>query len=348
MRAVRFGEFGGAPELVEVSVPACPPRGAVVRVHATGLCRSDWHAWMGHDDGIRLPHIPGHEFAGVVHEVGAEVTGWVVGDRVTAPFVYACGRCPECASGNGQVCDNQQQPGFTLPGSFAEYVVVVEAETNLIALPPGLEFVAAAALGCRFATAFRAVVTQGRAVANEWVAVHGCGGVGLSAIMIAVALGARVVAVDVSAEALARAEALGAVPVLGGGAAGAADVGAAVREVTGGGAHLSLDAFGSLESSANSIRSVRKRGRHVQVGLMLGENASAAVPMDLVIAHELEILGSHGMAAHEYPAMLELIVSGALDPLALVGRTITLDEAPRALAEMAATPHSGMTVIELP
>lgn len=343
MRAVRFDEFGAIPELVEVPVPACPPRGAIVRVRATGVCRSDWHAWMGHDDSIRLPHIPGHEFAGVVHEVGEGVSAWAVGDRVAAPFVYACGRCPECVGGNGQVCASQEQPGFTLPGSFAEYVVVLEAETNLVGLPSGLSFVGAAALGCRFATAFRAVAAQGRVAAGEWVAVHGCGGVGLSAIMIAVALGARVVAVDVSEAALARAESLGAAPVRATG-----DVGAAVREVTGGGARVSLDAFGSLVSSANSIRSLRPRGRHVQVGLMLGENASAPVPMGLVLANELEILGSHGMAAHEYPAMLDLITQGILDPLALVGRTITIDEAPAALAGMGAAAHAGMTVITLP
>lgn len=343
MRAVRFSEFGAVPELVETDPPACPPGGVVVRVRATGLCRSDWHAWMGHDDSVVPPHIPGHEFAGVVQEVGAGVSGWAVGDRVTAPFVYACGRCEECAEGNGQVCVNQQQPGFTLPGSFAEYIVVLEAETNLVALPDGLGFVEAAALGCRFATAFRAVATQGRAAPGEWVAVHGCGGVGLSAVMIAVALGARVVAVDVSDAALARAEGLGAVPIRGTG-----DVVSAVREATGGGAHLSLDAFGSRASNTNSIRCLRPRGRHVQVGLMVGDDALAPVPMDLVIAHELELLGSHGMAAREYPAMLDLIARGVLDPLALVGSTIGLDEAPAALAGLGASPHAGMTVIELP
>lgn len=343
MRAVRFSEFGAMPELIEVEPPVAPPGGVVVRVRATGLCRSDWHAWRGHDDGIRVPHIPGHEFAGVVHEVGAGVPGWAVGDRVTAPFVYACGRCEVCAEGNGQVCVNQEQPGFTLPGSFADYVLVREAETNLVALPDELGFVEAAALGCRFATAFRAVATQGRVAPGEWVAVHGCGGVGLSAVMIAVALGARVVAVDVSDSALARAAELGAVPIRGSG-----EVVTAVREATGGGAHLSLDAYGSRASSANSIRCLRPRGRHVQVGLMVGDDALAPVPMDLVIARELEILGSHGMPAHEYPAMLGLIARGALDPLALVGRTISLGEAPAALAGFASSPHAGMTVIELP
>lgn len=342
MKAVRFDAFGALPQLVEAAAAACPPRGVIVRVRATGLCRSDWHAWMGHDDSIRLPHVPGHEFAGVVHEVGAEVTNWSVGDRVTAPFVYACGRCAQCAGGNGQVCDNQEQPGFTLPGSFAEYVVVIEADTNLIALPDKLGFVEAASLGCRFATAYRAVMTQGRVAVGEWVAVHGCGGVGLSAVMIAVAAGARVIAVDVSADALARAEALGAVAVSGEG-----DVASAVRELTHGGAHLSLDALGSTVTSDNSIRSLRKRGRHVQVGLMLGDAALARVPMDLVIAHELELLGSHGMAAHEYPAMLGAIARGELAPLDLVGRTISLEEVPVALVEMAEARHPGMTVAEL-
>jgi alcohol dehydrogenase len=298
---------------------------------------------MGHDDGIRLPHVPGHELAGVVEAVGSAVTRWQVGDRVTVPFICACGRCEQCSSGNQQVCDHQEQPGFTHWGSFAESVAIAEADVNLIALPDSLDFVSAAALGCRFATAYRAVMTQGRVQPGEWVAVHGCGGVGLSAIMIAVAAGARVVGVDVSTAALELAEGLGAQTI-----SGTGDVASAVRELTDGGAHLSLDAYGSTTTAVNSIRSLRKRGRHVQVGLMLGEHATPPVPMDLVVANELEILGSHGMAAHEYPQMLDAIASGRIDPQLLVGRTITLDEAPAALAGMDASVHPGMTVIELP
>ncbi len=337
-----FSEFGTMPHLAEVPAPECDPRGVVIRVAATGLCRSDWHGWMGHDDDIRLPHVPGHELAGVIDSVGVEVTGWKPGDRVTVPFVCACGRCEQCASGNQQVCDNQTQPGFTQWGSFADFVAIAEADTNLVALPDGLGFVAAAALGCRFATAYRAVMTQGRLQPGEWIAVHGCGGVGLSAIMIAAAAGARVIGIDVSPEALSLAEGLGAVAVPGSG-----DVASVVRELTGGGAQLSLDAYGSRATCENSIRSLGKRGRHVQVGLMTGADAVAAVPMDLVIARELEILGSHGMAAHEYPAMLAEIASGAIDPSLLVGRTIGLEEAPAALASMDAHAHPGMTVVEL-
>ncbi len=347
MRAIMYRSFGDEPRVVEVDAPACPPRGAVIRVRATGLCRSDWHGWMGHDGTIALPHVPGHEFAGEIAELGTEVpesAGWAIGDRVTAPFICACGRCPECRSGNEQVCDAQSQPGFTHWGSFAEYVVVDEAALNLIRLPDALGFVEAASLGCRCATASRAVVTRGRLHPGEQIAVHGCGGVGLSAIMIAVAAGVTVYGVDVSDGALQAATLLGAVPIRGGD--GAAE---RVRQASGGGVDLSVDAFGSPETSFASVRSLRKRGRHVQIGLMLAENATAPMPMDAVIAGELEILGSHGMAAHEYPSMLGAVASGAFRPIELVGRTITLDEVPGALASMghAGGAGSGMTVVEL-
>ncbi|GAB4429308.1 MAG: zinc-dependent alcohol dehydrogenase family protein [Chloroflexi bacterium OHK40] len=344
MRAVIYETFGGPIEVREVPDPAPPPAGVVIAVGATGLCRSDWHGWMGHDPDIVLPHVPGHELAGVVVAVGPGVSRWRTGDRVTVPFVCACGRCPQCAAGQHQVCDHQSQPGFTHWGSFAEYVAIDRADINLVALPPEVGMVTAASLGCRFATAFRAVVDQGRVSAGQWVAVHGCGGVGLSAVMIAAALGARVVAVDITAERLALARALGAAETVDATAIG--DVAGAVRELTGGGAHLSLDALGSPATCFASIAGLRKRGRHVQVGLMLAEHRRAAVPMDRVIADELEILGSHGMQAHRYDAMLALIRSGAVHPERMLGRTITLDEAPTALAAMDQFAGSGVTVID--
>lgn len=343
MRAVVFQQFGETPELTEVPVPIRTLNGAVIRVRATGVCRSDWHGWMGHDRDIRLPHIPGHELAGVVDSVGAAVTRWKPGDRITVPFVCACGHCEQCLLGNQQVCDHQMQPGFTQWGSFAEFVAIEAADTNLVALPTELDFVSAAALGCRFATAYRAVMAQGRVSEGEWVAVHGCGGVGTSAIMIALAAGARVVAIDPSPQALSFAAALGAEVVPPG-----EDIVETVRAMTGGGVHLSLDAYGSRVTSNNSIRCLRKRGRHVQVGLMVGDAALSPVPMDLVIASELEILGSHGMAAHEYPTMLDQIANGTIDPRSLVGRIISLDQAPQALTTMDSAPLPGMTVIELP
>ncbi|MFF8530636.1 zinc-dependent alcohol dehydrogenase family protein [Streptomyces sp. SAS_267] len=344
MRAVVFERYGEPAEVREVADPAPAEQGVVVRVEATGLCRSDWHGWMGHDPDIALPHVPGHELAGVIEAVGAGVSGHRPGDRVTVPFVCACGSCPACAAGDQQVCERQTQPGFTHWGSFAQYVALDHAEVNLIPLPPELSFATAASLGCRFATAFRAVAAQGRVAPGEWVAVHGCGGVGLSAVMIAAASGARVVAVDVSSEALGLARRFGAAECVD--ASVVADPARAVRELTGGGAHLSLDALGSPGTCAASIDGLRRRGRHVQVGLLPSPTGVTPVPMARVIALELELLGSHGMAAHAYPPLLESVRAGILRPDLLVTSTITLDAAPAALAAMGSAPGSGVTVIE--
>ncbi|MEU2307283.1 zinc-dependent alcohol dehydrogenase family protein [Streptomyces misionensis] len=344
MRAVLFEEFGKPAQVREVPDPAPAEHGVVVRVEATGLCRSDWHGWMGHDPDIVLPHVPGHELAGVVEAVGARVAGPRPGDRVTVPFVCACGTCAACAAGDQQVCERQTQPGFSHWGSFAQYVALDHADVNLVAIPDGMAYATAAGLGCRFATAFRAVVQQGRVAAGQWVAVHGCGGVGLSAVMIAVAAGARVVAVDISPGALELARRFGAAHCLD--ARTVPDPAAAVRELTGGGAHLSLDALGSPVTCAASVNSLRRRGRHVQVGLLPSADGTTPVPMARAIALELELLGSHGMAAHTYPGMLELVRSGALRPDLLVTSVIGLDAAPAALAAMADAPGAGVTVVE--
>jgi D-arabinose 1-dehydrogenase-like Zn-dependent alcohol dehydrogenase len=341
MRAVIYDRFGELPEVRDVSDPEPPPGGVVVAVRATGLCRSDWHGWRGHDTDIRLPHVPGHEFAGEIAAVGTGVRGWQVGDRVTAPFICACGTCPSCLAGDQQVCHHQEQPGFTYWGSFADLVVVPHAATNLVRVSDRVDYAAAATLGCRFATAFRAVVTQGRARPGEWVVVHGCGGVGLSAVMIAVAAGARVVAVDVSAGALDLARRFGASATVD----ATTPAVAAIRELTGGGAHLSLDALGSQATLTASVEGLRRRGRHVQVGLLPVATGRPAVPMELVVAHELEILGSHGMPAHAYADLLPLVETGALRPAELVTGQLALADAPAALAAMDGLVPPGVQVI---
>ncbi|MFJ6633986.1 zinc-dependent alcohol dehydrogenase family protein [Streptomyces sp. NPDC091376] len=347
MRAVVFEQYGQDAEVREVPDPEPSEHGVVVRVEATGLCRSDWHGWMGHDPDITLPHVPGHELAGVIEAVGPGVVNWRPGARVTVPFVCACGRCAACAVGDQQVCERQTQPGFTHWGSFAEYVALEHADVNLVGVPEELSFATAAGLGCRFATAFRAVVAQGRVAAGEWVAVHGCGGVGLSAVMIAAACGARVVAVDVSPRALELARKFGATECVDATApTGAGGTAEAVRELTGGGAHLSLDALGSQVTCVASVQGLRRRGRHVQVGLLPSAAGDPVVPMGRVIGEELEILGSHGMAAHAYGPMLEMVRSGALRPDLLVTSVISLDAAPAALSAMGKAPGAGVTVIE--
>jgi D-arabinose 1-dehydrogenase-like Zn-dependent alcohol dehydrogenase len=340
VRALVYEAFAGPLQVRDVPEPVPAPAGVVVRVGASGICRSDWHGWQGHDPDVRLPHVPGHELAGAVDAVGADVRRWRVGDRVTVPFVCACGRCPRCANGDHQVCDRQTQPGFTHWGSFAERVALDEADVNLVALPDALPFAVAASLGCRFTTAWRAVVQQGRVRPGEWVAVHGCGGVGLSAVQVAVAAGARVAAVDVAPGALELAASFGAEVVVD---ASAGDVVEAVRAATSGGAALSLDALGSPATCVDSVRCLRPRGRHVQVGLLPPSQGRPLVPMERVVALELELLGSHGMAAHAFPQLLELVAAGRLRPDLLVTREVGLDEADAALAEVGRVP--GITVV---
>ncbi|MCG7503440.1 zinc-dependent alcohol dehydrogenase family protein [Mesorhizobium retamae] len=343
MKAVVFEKFGETPVIRTVPDPIPSPDGVVIKVAATGLCRSDWHGWMGHDPDIRLPHVPGHELAGTVVAAGRQVHNWKAGARVTVPFVAACGHCFECASGNHQVCEHQFQPGFSAWGSYAEYVAIDHADTNLVAIPEEMDFATAASLGCRFVTSFRAVVDQGRVTPGEWVAVHGCGGVGLSAIMIANAMGANVVAIDLTNEKLELAQKLGAVATIN--AADTPNVVKAVKQITNGGAHMSMDALGHPTTSYNSISNLRRRGRHVQVGLMLGDHAKAAVPMAKIIAHELEIRGSHGMQAFRYGAMMEMIKTGKLRPDLLIGKTYSLDEAPAALMAMGNFEGTGIGVV---
>lgn len=342
MQAVVYSAFGAPPELADVPEPACPADGVVVEVEATGLCRSDWHGWMGHDPDIVAPHVPGHEFAGRIVAVGTELGSWRVGERVTTAFVGACGRCASCRRGEAQVCDDQLQVGFHRWGSFAERVAVPRAEHNLIRVPHELPSDVAALLGCRFGTAYRAVVHHGRAQPGDWVVVHGCGGVGLSAVMIAVARGARVIAVDIGIDPLQRAAAFGAEVLL---RADEVDVPAAVREVSGGGARVSVDAFGSPATAEASIRCLGKRGRHVQIGLLAEDDGRVAVPMAAVLSAELELYGSHGLAAHDYPPMLAEISSGALQPGRLVERHVGLAEAAQLLADGDSTKRPGATII---
>jgi alcohol dehydrogenase len=347
MKAAIYHEFGGKIAIETVSDPAPAPDGAVIRVEATGLCRSDWHGWHGRDPDIKqLPHVPGHEFAGVVVAVGRDARASLVGQRVTIPFVAGCGTCPECQRGKEHICDHQYQPGFTGWGSFAEFVAVRYANHNLVPLPENISSAAAAALGCRLATSYRAVHTQGNVQPgqrpSQWIAVHGCGGVGLSAIMVAHALGARVIAVDVREEPLALAKSLGAHAIVNAG--NSTDVAAAIHDITAGGADLSLDALGHELTFANSIKSLRKQGRHVQVGILTDRDQIPAPLINRIIGRELELVGSHGLQAHAYPGLFALIAAGKLDPTRLVARTTTLDEAPAALAAMDTYNGAGITI----
>lgn len=341
MKAAIYERFGGPLYVTNVDDPSPKPDGVVIEVKATGLCRSDWHGWMGHDDDITLPHIPGHELAGIISAVGKEVKRWKTGTRVTLPFVCGCGECTQCLSGNHQICDHQFQPGFTHWGSFAEYVAIDHADANLVGLPDEIDDVSAASLGCRFGTSFRAIVDQGKVTSGQWVAVHGCGGVGLSAIMIATALGAHVIAIDIDDDKLELAKSLGAVTAIN--ATTSEDIIGSVVEITSGGVHVSLDALGSPVTCFNSISNLRKQGKHIQVGLMTSD---PLVPIRKVISDELEILGSHGIQSSRYSEILTMIKNGQLNPEKLVGKKISLEQSVEELVKLNEFDGTGMTVID--
>lgn len=343
MNAAVYDEFQGPITVRTVPDPAPSNSGVILRVKACGICRSDWHGWRGSDRTIRLPHVPGHELAGEIVAKGSAVRNFGIGDRVTLPFVCGCGSCGPCLSGDQHICDDQFQPGFTAWGGFAELVAIEFADNNLVRLPPDVGFIAAAPLGCRFATAFRAVVDQGRVKPGQWVAVYGCGGAGLSAIMIAAAFGARVVAVDVADVKLEFARSAGAEFAVNSTKARPDE---SILEITGGGAHISIDALGDPKVLFDSVSSLRKRGKHIQVGIMGSGERPPVIPIGKIIGRELEIIGSHGMQAHRYAEMFEMIRSGKLKPDRLIGKTVSLEMAGSCLANLDAFDGAGVIVIE--
>jgi alcohol dehydrogenase len=343
MKAMTYTNFGEQPFIEEVKDPVANHDGVVVKVLASGICRSDWHGWMGHDSDIRLPHVPGHELVGEIVEIGKSIRNFKIGQRITVPFVSGCGRCTICISGNHQICDHQFQPGFTAWGSFAQYVALDYADSNLAVVPEYISSVTAASLGCRFITAFRALVDQGHVKENDWVAVHGCGGVGLSAIMIAKAKGAHIIAVDVNSEALQFAKKCGAEYAIN---AKKEIVIEAIQSITNGGADISVDALGSIETCVNSIECLRKLGKHIQVGLMAGKDHNPPIPMHSVIAKELQLIGSHGMQAFRYPAIFEMIEQKVIHPEILVNSKVNLAQAITHLIGMDNMKHAGITVID--
>jgi alcohol dehydrogenase len=343
VKAVVIEAFGAPPVVRDVPDPTPPADGVVVRVERTGICRSDWHAWQGHDPDVRLPHVPGHELSGEVVAIGADVASLRPGDRVTVPFVSGCFRCPTCLRGDPQVCDAQFQPGFTHWGSFAEYVSLHHADGNVVTLPEGFSHAAAASLGCRFTTAYRALVQLAELRAGQTVVIFGCGGVGLSAVLIARALGARAIAVDIDEAKLGLARELGAeLGILAGADARVAD---RVVEHTSGGADVSLDALGSAQTLAQSLTCLRKRGRHVQVGLLIGEASDPSVSMNRIVANELSIFGSHGIAARAYPDVFELIATRGVPLERMIGETIPLSAVPERLAQMTGFGGVGIALV---
>jgi len=340
MRAAVYERFEGPISVVEVADPTPLPDEAVVQVTAVGLCRSDYHGWHGTDPDIVCPHVGGHEFVGRVVAIGSAVRRVAVGDRIMVPFVCGCGECEPCRLGQHQVCRRQEQPGFTRWGAFAQYTTIPYADVNAVHVPEAVSDEAAALVGCRVSTAYRGVVEQGRLAAGEVLVVHGCGGVGLAAIAFGRVLGAQIVAVDVSRDALALAQQSGADLLLD--ATTVDSVDEAIHEMVGGG-HVSVECLGHAVTAANSVRCLRPLGRHVQIGLF--PSATADFPISRVIRDELEVLGVHGLSASRVPQVLDLVASGQFDPTAVVTQRLGIDDIPEALPAMGRFATSGVSLV---
>ncbi|MFC6716367.1 zinc-dependent alcohol dehydrogenase family protein [Natrialbaceae archaeon GCM10025810] len=354
MRAAVLREYGEPLDIAAVDPPAPDPDGAVVAVEACGICRSDWHAWMGHgewaDDQVPRGQILGHEPAGRVLEVGDRVETLEPGDRAAVPFNLGDGTCPQCRTGHGNVCEDGAALGFepSAPGAFAERVHVPRADFNAAPLPDGVSATDAAALGCRYVTAFHALAHRAEVDGGDWVAVHGCGGLGLAAVQIADALGASVVAVDVREGPLELAASVGADVTID--ASGDLDPGddvpAVIEAVTDGGAHVSVDALGRAETCRNSIECLAIRGTHVQVGLTTAaEKGEVSLPIDSMTRWDVSFLGSRGMPPSRYDELLRMIESGALEPGALVTKEVGLEEVSDRLEAMTEYETRGIEVV---
>ncbi len=350
MRALVLEDYGEPLAVEEVETPDPDPDGAVVQVKSCGICRSDWHAWKGHgewaDDQVPLGQILGHEPAGEVVAVGDLVEEFVPGDRVVVPFNLGDGTCQQCRNGHGNVCADGYALGFeeSVPGAFAEQFHVPHADHNVVALPDSVSMHDAAALGCRYVTAFHALAHRADVAAGDWVAVHGCGGLGLAAIQIADALGGQVLAVDIRDEALEMAVEMGATATVN--ASDVADVPAAVKTETDGGAHISVDALGREETCRNSIDCLRSRGTHVQVGLTTdAEKGEVPLPIDSMTRWDVSFVGSRGMPPSRYDELLRMIGSGALDPGALVTNEVALDQVSDRLAAMTDYQTTGVEIV---
>lgn len=339
MRAAVVREFNEDLSIETVEDPKCPENGVVLEVAACGVCRSDFHGWVGGHPKVTNGSILGHEYCGTVVEAGAQAK-YKIGDRLIAPFILGCGDCPACQVGASNTCESAVVPGFGAPGAYAEFVAV-PFDHNLVSLPETMSPALAAGLGCRVTTAWHALTDRANVRAGEWVAVHGTGGIGLSALLLAKMLGAQVIVVDVVQEKLDHALSLGADAAVN---AATQDVPAAIIEITGGGAQVSLEALGIAQTTNASVECLATLGRHVHVGMPAGDGRME-INMRAIYSKQLAFYGTRGMPSWKYPSLLNMIERGAVDLTPMLDREVSLSGASAELRAMTGPTRPGTAVI---
>lgn len=339
MRAAVVRDFNEDLSIETVEDPSCPENGVVLEVAACGVCRSDFHGWVGGHPKVTHGSILGHEYCGTVVEAGAKAKH-KIDDKLIAPFILGCGDCPACQTGHSNTCESAIVPGFGAPGAYAEFVAV-PFDHNLVHLPEKISEALAAGLGCRVTTAWHALTDRANVRAGEWVAVHGTGGIGLSALLLAKMLGARVIVVDVVQEKLDHALTLGADAAVN---AASQDVPEAIREITKGGAQVSLEALGIAQTTNASVECLATLGRHVHVGMPAGDGMME-VNMRAIYSKQLAFYGTRGMPAWKYPSLLEMIERGDVDLTPMLDREVTLSGASAELRAMKGPTRPGTAVI---
>jgi len=339
MRAAVVRDFNEDLSIETVEDPACPNNGVVLEVAACGVCRSDYHGWIGGHPKVINGSILGHEYCGVVVAAGPQAKH-VIGDKLIAPFILGCGDCPACQTGASNTCESAIVPGFGAPGAYAEFVAV-PFDHNLVHLPETMAPALAAGLGCRVTTAWHALTDRANVRAGEWVAVHGTGGIGLSALLLAKMLGAQVVVVDVVEEKLIHAKRLGADAAVN---AAITDVASAIRDITGGGAQVSIEALGIEATTNASVECLATLGRHVHVGMPAGDGMMQ-VNMRAVYSKQLAFFGTRGMPSWKYPSLLAMIERGEVDLNPMLDREVSLSGASGELRAMRGPTPPGTAVI---
>ena len=314
------------PMLIE-DVPMPEPKAGevLVKVAACGVCHTDLH-YLDHGTPTfkKPPIILGHEVSGTIAARGAGVTAFADGDRVLLPAVLSCGSCEFCRTGRENICEHSQMLGNHIDGGYAEYIAV--PSRDVFTLPDDVPLLEGAVIADAVTTPYHAVVRRGKVTPGDWVVVVGCGGVGLTLVQIAAAVGARVIAIDVKALKLEAAKRFGAAATIN--PLDVKRVDKEVRAITGGGADVAFEAVGKAATQQLALDALKTGGRAVLVGY-----SPEALPLNAgrVMFRELDVVGSLGCRPVDYPRAIDLVRQGKVRLQELVTHKFALDDIHQAL-----------------